>query len=128
MQRKKSKMTYVLASPVAGTMLFLSSQASFAGTPTLGTDCGTTAAAIGSDTAGKVTIGVPDPLLPYTGTCTLTFGTPYTNAPACTAMNETNGGGYPAPAGTRSTQTTLTLGSTVGWAAGDVISYSCLDY
>jgi hypothetical protein len=128
MQRKKSKMTYVLASHVAGTMLFLSSEASFAGTPTLGTDCGTTAAAIGSDTAGKVTIGVPDPLLPYTGTCTLTFGTPYPNAPACTAMNETNGGGYPAPAGTRSTQTTLTLGSTGGWAAGDVISYSCLDY
>ena len=128
MQRKKSKMTNLLTSVVAGTVLFLWSGASFAGTPTLGTDCGTTAASVGSDTAGKVTIGTPDPLLPYTGTGTLTFGTPYPNAPACTAMNETNGGGYPAPAGARTTQTTLTLGSTVGWAAGDVIAYSCTDY
>jgi hypothetical protein len=128
MQRKKTKMTHLLTSVVAGTVLFLWSGASFAGTPTLGTDCGTTAAAVGSDTAGKVTIGAPDPLLPYTGTCTLTFGTPYPNAPACTAMNETNGGGFPAPSGARTTQTTLTLGSTVGWVAGDVISYSCTDY
>jgi hypothetical protein len=128
MQRKKSKTTYLLTSFMAGAVLLVWSAASFAGTPTLGTDCGTTATSVGSDTAGKVTIGVPDPLLPYTGTCTLTFGTPYPNAPACTAMNETNGGGYPAPAGSRTTQTTLTLGSTVGWVAGDVISYSCLDY
>jgi hypothetical protein len=129
MQRKKSKMTGLLGSLVAaGTVLLVWSAASFAGTPTLGTDCGTTAIAVGSDTAGKVTIGTPDPLLPYTGTCTLTFGAPYPNAPACTAMDETNGGGFPAPAGARTTPTSLTLGSTVGWAPGDVISYSCLDY
>ena len=121
-------MTYLLTSFMAGAVLLVWSAASFAGTPTLGTDCGTTATSVGSDTAGKVTIGVPDPLLPDTGTCTLTFGTPYPNAPACTAMNETNGGGYPAPAGSRTTQTTLTLGSTVDWVAGDVIAYSCLDY
>src|ERR1700741_5569481 len=111
MQRKKSKTTYLLTSFMAGAVLLVWSAASFAGTPTLGTDCGTTAIAVGSDTAGKVTIGVPDPLLPYTGTCTLTFGTPYPNAPACTAMNETNGGGFPGPSGARTPQTPLTPGS-----------------
>jgi hypothetical protein len=43
-------------------------------------------------------------------------------------MNETNGGGFPAPAGTRTTNNTLVIGSSVGSAAGDVISYICLDY
>jgi len=33
--------------------LFLWSAASFAGTPTLRTDCGTTATAVGSDTAAR---------------------------------------------------------------------------
>jgi hypothetical protein len=113
---------------VAGAAMLCWSAVSFAGTPTLGTDCGTTAVLVGSDLAGKVTIGTPDPLLPNTGTCTLSFGAPYPNAPACTAMNETNGGGFPVPMGTRTTTTTLTLGSSAGWVVGDVIAYSCLDY
>jgi hypothetical protein len=123
--RKRGALTAILA----GTVVLCWSAISFAGTPTLGPDCGATAASIaGSDAAGKVTLGVPDPLIPATGTCTLTFSVPYTNPPACSATNETNGGGFPAPSGARTTSTTLVLGSSVGTAPGDVISYTCQEY
>jgi hypothetical protein len=129
MRRQLSGTKGVLTALLAGTAMLLWSAAAFAGTPTLGPDCGATGASIvGSDSAGKVTLGVPDPTLPVTGTCTLTFSVPYTNPPACTATNETNGGGYPAPAGARTTFTTLVIGSSVGSAPGDVISYVCAEY
>src|SRR5690242_7325034 len=99
MGRQLSSTKGVLSALLVGTAMLLWSAAAFAGTPILGPDCGATAASIvGSDSAGKVTLGIPDPTLPATGTCTLSFSVPYTNAPACTATNETNGGGYPAPA------------------------------
>src|SRR5438094_197029 len=74
--------------------------------------------------AGKVMVG--------TGvtTCTLTFTIPsFLNAPACMAVDETNGGGHPAPVGARSTETTLLLDATVPsgvvLAPGDIVSYIC---
>ena len=117
----------VLTALLAGTTVLLWSAAALA-TPLLGIDCGTGAAIVGSDSAGKVTLGIPDPTIPATGTCTLSFSVPYTNPPACTATNETNGGGYPAPAGAKTTYTTLVLGSSVGSVPGDVISYMCVEY
>ncbi|MBV8358386.1 MAG: hypothetical protein JO189_10680 [Deltaproteobacteria bacterium] len=63
-----------------------------------------------------------------TGLCTLSFAVPYTNPPACSATNETNGGGFPVPMGARTTNSTLVIGSAAGSAPGDVISYSCADY
>lgn len=129
MRRYLSKTRGALTVLLAGAAVLCWSAASFASTPTLGSDCGVGASFVGasSDTAGKVTLGTPDPTLPQTGTCTLTFGVPTTNPPACTATNETNGGNFPAPVGTRSTNTTVLLGPT-GSNAGDVISYVCVDY
>ena len=77
---------------------------------------------MGSDSAGKVEIG--------TGarTCTLTFTLPPLNAPACTATNETNGGGRPVMVGVRTTQTTLVMDPLDPWNAGDVVSYLCVGY
>jgi len=128
MRRQSTRTGGAIAAIVAGMVALFSSAIAFAGTPTLGTDCGAGASIAGSDTAGKVTLGVPDPLIPATGMCTLTFSVAITNPPACSATNESNGGGFPAPAGTRTTNTTLVIGSSVGSAPGDVISYHCLDY
>jgi hypothetical protein len=128
MRRQLSSTKGVLTALLAGTAVLIWSAAALAATPLLGIDCGTGAAIAGSDSAGKVTLGIPDPLIPATGTCTLSFSVPYTNPPACTATNETNGGGYPAPAGAKTTYTTLVLGSSVGSAPGDVISYMCVEY
>jgi hypothetical protein len=113
---------------IAGAFALLWSARAVAGTPLLGADCGAGAAIVGSDAAGKVTLGNPERGGPVTGLCTLSFSVPYTNPPACSATNETNHGGFPAPMGTRTTNTTLVIGSSAGAAPGDVISYSCADY
>ncbi len=113
---------WVSASMLAGAILVIWSAVSFAVTPILGTDCGTGAAVVGSDVAGKVTLG--------TGvtTCTIEFSLPPLNPPACSAVNETNGGGYAIAVGARTTTTTLELDSLSPWNAGDVISYMCQGY
>ena len=94
----------------------------FAGTPTLGPDCGAGAALVGtsSDSAGKVTLGT-DPAQ----TCTLTFGAPYTNAPACSATDETTG---PRPLAAATTPAVATINTFNSWYVGDVISYICAEY
>lgn len=75
--------------------------------------CGTTAATlVGTDNAGKVTVGATG------GTsCTITFAVAYTNAPPCVASN-----GYT----TTSTTTTLIVAGTM--AAAEVWSYICIGY
>ena len=107
---------------IAGAAVLLCSATSFA-TPTLGPDCGTIAVVAGSDSAGKITLGTGT-----STTCTLTFAVPYTNAPACTATNETDGGGYSVPVGTRSTPAAVLIGGLLNWTDGDVISYVCVEY
>ncbi len=109
----------------AGAALLLWSATSFAAAPTLGADCGAGASIVGSDSAGKVTLGTG---ASTTSTCTLTFALPSLNAPACTAVNETNGGGYTTPVGTKSTTTTVLLGGLNPWADRDVVSYLCVSY
>jgi hypothetical protein len=81
--------------------------------------CGTTAATIaGTDSAGKVTVGATN------GTsCTVTFGTAYTNAPACWANDETTAMLTKAI----TTTTTLILSATL-FTAGDVVSYGCVGF
>ena len=81
--------------------------------------CGTTTATIaGTDSAGKVTIGATS------GTsCTITFGTAYTNAPACWANDETTQMVTKAI----TTTTTLIVSSTL-FTAGDVVSFGCTGY
>ena len=124
MQRDSLRTVRALSASVVGAFALLWTAGAFAGTPTLESDCGVGATIAGSDSAGKVTLGKPDPN-EVNGTCTITFGVPYTNPPACTASNETNSGGFPTPMGTRTTTTSLELASA---APGDVISYVCADY
>src|SRR6266516_705390 len=110
---------------LVGMTLLLWSAASFAATPTLGPDCGAGASIVGSDSAGKVELGTD---ASHRSTCTLTFASLGVNAPACMAVNETNGGGYSTPVGTRTTTTTVVLGGALPWLAGDVVSYICVGY
>ena len=109
---------------VAATAVLLWSTASFAAPPTLGPDCGTGASIVGSDSAGKVEIGTGG----YGSACTLTFTSEWANAPACTAVNETNGGANSTPIGTMTTRTTVVIGGGLPWVAGDVVSYICVGY
>ena len=120
MRQNVFKTRAMLSSRLMGTALLLSAAASFAATPTLGADCGSGATIVGSDAAGKVTLGT------RVSSCTLTFSVPYPNAPACAAMNETNqGAGQARPIGARSTNTTLVLDP---WNDGDTLSYMCVGY
>jgi len=106
---------------VMGAALLYSATA-FAGTPTLGSGCGGGATIRGSDTAGKLTLGTDN------STCVLTFSTAFANAPACMAMNETNGGAHANVAGVKSTASTLTIDAAAPWADGDTIAYICSTY
>ena len=96
---------------------------SFAFTPTLGTDCGAGASIVGSQWAGKVTMGAGT-----TTTCMLTFTSPFLNAPACVATNETNG----RPIGTQSTASTVLFVADpltgASLSSNDVVSYICMSY
>lgn len=85
-------------------------------TNTTANSCGTTAATIvGTDVAGKVTVGAT------AGTsCTVTFTTTWTNAPACMVNNETTAN----LARATSTTTTVILAGT--FVAGDVLAYMCI--
>ncbi len=113
---------------LAGTAVLLWSAASFAASPLLGPDCGSGAAIVGSDAAGKVTLGAPAPGSPMAPACTLGFSVPPLNPPACTATNETNGGGAAVAVGVRTTTTALEMDQLTPWNPGDVISYMCVGY
>jgi len=123
MRQLGSRTRGVLVTLFMGAVVLLWSAVSFAGTPTLGPDCGASASIAGSDSAGKVTLGQG-----AASSCTVTFSVPYTNAPACTASNETNGGGYSVALGTKTTPAGVVLGGSQPWADGDVISYVCVEY
>ncbi len=101
-----------------GAALLFWQSAAFAGTPTLGADCGAGATMVGSDFAGKVTMGTS------LGSCTLTFSAPYANAPACAATDESR----TRPVDATSTTTTLMIGQGVNVKSNDVVSYLCVSY
>lgn len=83
--------------------------------PTLSA-CGTTPSIVGTDTNGKVTVGTG-----VTTSCTLTFGTAFTNAPACTVSGDNTAVTYIATTST----TALTITSSADMAS-DVVSYICM--
>lgn len=87
-------------------------------TNTSANSCGTTAATlVGSDTAGKVTVGATS------GTsCTVTFTAAFTNAPACSVSDETTA------VLARATSTTTTVILAGVFTAADVLSYNCISY
>ena len=84
-------------------------------TPAVAGSCGTSPAIVGTDVAGKVTTGTGSPT-----SCTITFATAWTNAPACMVTNETTANLARAV----STTTTVTLSGTL--VAGDVLAYMCI--
>jgi hypothetical protein len=124
MRRRISATARVTAAIVMmiGAAIMMAAAVSFAGTPTLGEDCGTGAAIAGSDSAGKVTLGAG------VSSCTIEFSAPGDVAPACSATNETNSGGNPMAVGTKSTTSSVVLISMTPWRAGDVVSYICEGY
>lgn len=121
MQRGVLRSRTLLVALLTGAAMLLWSAASFAATP--GADCGFGATIVGDDQAGKVTLGQE-----ATNTCTLTFLAASPNGTTCTASNETNGGGYSIPVGTKATKTAVVLGGRLPWVDGDVISYICVPY
>ena len=122
MRRNASTTKGALTALLAGAAILCWSTASFAATPLLGPDCGTGASIVGGDAAGKVTLGAG------VSTCTLEFSVPPLNPPACTATNETNGGGHAVGVGVRTTTTTLQMDGMYPWSPGDVVSYACLSF
>jgi hypothetical protein len=110
----------MLAVAAIGAIAVALSATAFAGMPTLGAGCGSGASIVGSDTAGKFTLGS------NSGVCVLTFSTAFSNPPACMAMNETNGGAHAVTAGLRTSTTQLMVD--VPWADGDTIAYICGSY
>ena len=83
--------------------------------PAVAGSCGSGPTIVGTDVAGKVTTGTGSPT-----SCTVTFATTWTNAPACMVTNETTANLARAV----STTTTVVLSGT--FVAGDVLSYICL--
>ncbi len=79
------------------------------------TSCGGSPGIVGTDVAGKVTIGSA----PGTS-CVLTFAVAYTNAPACVTSDETTA------ILTRATSTTTTVTLSGVFIAGDVVAYQCI--
>ncbi len=82
--------------------------------------CGTSPSIVGTDEAGKVTIGTGG----IAASCTLTFTTVFTKAPACFANNESQ------ILLTRavSTVTTVVLDVATVFGASDKVSYFCKGY
>lgn len=87
------------------------------GAPTVGGSCGTGPTIVGSNAFGKVTTGTGAPT-----SCTVTFSSAWTNAPACNVANETTAN----LARATSTTTTVILAGT--FVAGDVLAYQCGGY
>jgi hypothetical protein len=97
---------------------------------TLTAGCGTTAAIVGTDWAGFVTIGGTG----ITGSCGFTFNVAWsTNRPICLAGFDVNGAAVFSSLKTTSTTTTLVFANFIAltglganFTAGDVIGYQCV--
>ena len=122
MRHRVSATTGALTAMMAGAALLILSATSFAGTPTLAPGCGSGATIVGSDTGGKVTLGTGNTY------CILNFSGTYTNAPACVATNETNGGSHATAVGIKTSTTQLMIDAAAPWSDGDTIAYICSTY
>jgi ethanolamine utilization microcompartment shell protein EutS len=83
--------------------------------PTVAGSCGTSPAIAGKDSFMKVTTGTGAPT-----SCTVTFGTAFTNAPSCVA----NASATTTPLNIATTTTTVTISSTA-LTAGEVLHIQC---
>ncbi len=90
------------------------------GTAPVASSCGTSPTVVGSDMAGKVTIGTSAAAVDG---CVLTFNTAFTNAPSCTVTGEDPAIGVAATSST--TALTITT-EAAGDTSSDVLMYICL--
>lgn len=88
--------------------------------PTITSGFGTTPSIAGKDAAGRVTVGTGG----TAATGTITFGTAWATAPACTAANETT----QLVLFPTATTTTLVLASTTPFTAADKLVWICVGY
>ncbi len=86
--------------------------------PTVAGSCGTSPAIAGKDSAMRITTGSVAPT-----SCTVTFGTAYTNAPACTANAQTT-----TIALNVATTTTTVIVSASALTAGEVLTVICAGF
>jgi hypothetical protein len=122
MRQNGWRTTGLISALLVSTFILVLSAPSSAAVTTIGADCGVGATLVGGDSAGKVTLGQG------VSTCTVSFSATQANAPACTATNETNGGGHPIPVGLRTTTSGIVMDPAYPWSPGDVISYICVGY
>jgi hypothetical protein len=87
--------------------------------PTIASGFGTSPAIAGADLGGRVTVGTAGAAMGV-----ITFGRPFSTAPACVANNETTVQTVQA----RATTTTLTLASSSTFAAADNLTWICVGY
>jgi hypothetical protein len=102
------------ASPTLGLLQVAGHIATSGSHPSLTGGCGAGESIVGTDTAGKVTLGAA------TGTCIVTFASPYANPPACVITNSVSSRVYSA------TTTTNEMDISGSVTAFDVIMYKCV--
>ncbi len=90
--------------------------------PAITSGFGTTPAIAGGDGGGRITVGSGG----VAATGLITFGTAFTNAPACVANDENTGAILQVAAS--ATTTTLTLATPVAFGAGDTLTWNCIGY
>lgn len=86
--------------------------------PTIGGSCGTSPAIAGGDTGAQITAGTGAPT-----SCTITFGTAYTNAPICNANAQST-----TTALNVATTTTTVIVSATALTASEKIFVQCVGY
>ena len=105
----------------ASALGMLGHQITTGANPALGSgpsNCGTSPAIGGNDSAGRVTVGSANG-----GNCTITFVSPWPNPPVCSAFDETT------PTLVRPTApSTATVALTGKFADGDVLAYQCVGF
>lgn len=84
--------------------------------------CGTSPSVVGSDSAGRITVGTGGSAT----SCTLTFAKTWANAPICMFRNEVTGESLIGAPSTTSVALTRIGGGAYG--ASDTIAYHCLGY
>ena len=105
---------------ISALNLGITAKVNSAGTAPTPSSCGTTPSIVGSDTAGKVTVGSSASAVDG---CVLTFATAYANAPVCQVIGDDSAMNLAATTST----TALTITSTAaGDPSGDVWMYLCV--
>lgn len=114
----------VTMTPSGGRLILASTGAAaashfeFSGGAPAVSSCGTSPSVVGSDSAGKVTIGTT-----ASDTCTLTFDSPFAAAPACVVIGDDNAINLAATSST--TALVITAPAATDFSS-DVIMYICV--